>query len=223
LFHSLLKSTMVALAFISSFLRLQTVAAADQHHPIIFGRKISSFGRSMHERGTTSTIPPLKRIRNALVEDESVTFKSSSSIIDVQENQPISSEEIATFQYDETTPTILIEQSMSIIISSSFMSFDILTSIEEMSMVSIYMSMPDSSILDPASSDPASSVVDTVNVTSDDDHYFGETIVRRLYFFELVYSIKHSLFYQRPSLLILTSTSVLFVFLYKVPIPRSMC
>jgi hypothetical protein len=183
LFHSLLKSTMVALAFISSFLRLQTVAAADQHHPIIFGRKISSFGRSMHERVNTSTIPPLKRIRNALVEDESVTFKSSSSIIDVQENQPISSEEIATFQYDETTPTILIEQSMSIIISSSFMSFDILTSIEEMSMVSIYMSMPDSSILDPASSDPASSVVDdTVDVTSDDDHYFGETIVRLIFF-----------------------------------------
>jgi hypothetical protein len=184
LFHSLLKSTMVALAFISSFLRLQTVAAADQHHPIIFGRKISSFGRSMHERVNTSTIPPLKRIRNALVEDESVTFKSSSSIIDVQENQPISSEEIATFQYDETTPTILIEQSMSIIISSSFMSFDIMTYIEEMSMTSTFcMSIPDSSILDPASSDPASSVVDdTVDVTSDDDHYFGETIVRLIFF-----------------------------------------
>jgi hypothetical protein len=163
---------MVALAFISSFLRLQTVAAADQHHPIIFGRKISSFSRSMHERSTSTNMPPLKRIRNALVEDESVTFKSSSSIIDVQENQPISYE----------TPTILIEQSMSIIISSSFMSFDILTSIEEMSMVSFYMSMPDSSILDPASSDPASSVVDTVDVTSDDDHYFGETIVRLILF-----------------------------------------
>lgn len=174
LFHSLLKSTMVALAFISSFLRLQTVAAADQHHPIIFGRKISSFGRSMHERVNTSTIPPLKRIRNALVEDESVTFKSSSSIIDVQENQPISFE----------TPTILIEQSMSIIISSSFMSFDIMTYIEEMSMTSTFcMSIPDSSILDPASSDPASSVVDdTVDVTSDDDHYFGETIVRLIFF-----------------------------------------
>jgi hypothetical protein len=137
----------------------------------------------MHERGTTSTIPPLKRIRNALVKDESVTFKSSSSIIDVQENQPISSEEIATFQYDEMTPTILIEQSMSII-SSSFMSFDIMSYIEEMSMTSTFcMSMPDSSILDPASSDPASSVVDdTVDLTSDDDHYFGETIVRRLIF-----------------------------------------
>lgn len=150
---------MVTLAFILSFLGLQT-GAANQHHPVIFGR-------SMHKR-STSTIPiPLKRIRNALVEDDLLTYTQSSII---EEIQPISSgEEIVTFEYDET----LIEQSMSII-SSSFMSFDIMTSIEEeMSMESTFcMSMPYSSMLD-----PASSVVD-------DDHYFGETIVS--YFFECI-------------------------------------
>ena len=163
----------MALAFISSFLHLESVAAG-RHHPVIFGRNVTSFGRSMHKRGSTSTILPLERIRNAPVED--ATFAT------VREVRPNSSVEIATFDAnkvdddDEIPTTILIEQGMSVM-TSSFMSFDIVTSIEEgMSMVSTFcMSMPDSSMID-----PASSVDDTVDVTSDD--YFGETIVSVEYY-----------------------------------------
>jgi len=158
--------TTMALAFISSFLHLESVAAG-RHHPVIFGRKVTSFGRSMHKRGITSTIQPLERIRNAPVEDATFT---------TVEVRPNSSVEIATFDAnkvddDEIPTTILTEQGTSVVMTSSFMSFDIVTSIEEgMSMVSTFcMSMPSSMI------DPASSVDETVDVTSDD--YFGETIV----------------------------------------------
>lgn len=180
----------MALAFILSFLRLQKVAA-DQHHPVIFGRKISSFGRS------TSTAPiPLKRIRNALVENDLLTYTPSSLI--EEEIKPISSgEEIV---------------SMSIISSSSFMSFDIMTSTEEeMSMVSTFcMSMPDGSMLD-----------------VDDDHYFGETIVS---LFLNVYSINTSVIYNPlPSethnfcSFFNALLSFAFFCFFQVPLFRSMC
>lgn len=163
------QTTMAALAFISSFLHLESVAAG-RHHPVIFGRKVTSFGRSMHKRGSTSTIQPLGRIRNAPVEDATFT-----TVREVRPNSPV---EIATFDAnkvddDEIPTTILTEQGTSAVMTSSFMSFDITTSIEEgMSMVSAFcMSMQD----DSGMIDPASSVDDTVDVTSDD--YFGETIV----------------------------------------------